>query len=54
MLKYRAIVMRHIKMLLERRELEISQERRKAYKLMNTTEEPEEKVRAQNLWIKLI
>tara|TARA_B110000285_G_C14719557_1_gene421519 strand:+ start:290 stop:427 length:138 start_codon:yes stop_codon:yes gene_type:complete len=28
MLKYRAIIMRHIKMMLERRELEIAKERR--------------------------
>jgi hypothetical protein len=43
--------MRHIKMLLERRELEIAKERRIAYKVMNTTKDPKEKEKAENLWI---
>ena len=54
MLKYRAVLMRHMKMLLEKRELEISKERRRAYKQMYISKDPDEKLQAENLWIKLI
>ncbi len=54
MLKYRAVIMRHIKMLLERRELEIAQVRRNAYKVMYTTKDAEIKKQNEKLWIELI